>query len=110
MGLNLAAFSPGIVQMLKAFGFDPDEVLTLIKTIAEGIQSVNEKLAAIREEQDRAAVRAAEIERKLENAIDRYFDNDNDNFRRGGEQSAERGLFDPGGSNDDRRGTRGNDE
>lgn len=58
--MNIEAMAPGVRMALKALGFEPEKIVSLMASIGTGIQSVNAELAAIRTQQD-------EILRRLEN-------------------------------------------
>jgi len=58
--MNIEAMAPGVRMALKALGFEPEKIVTLMANIGNGIQNVNEQLAAIHSQN-------AEIIRRLEN-------------------------------------------
>ena len=51
--MDIGNLAPGVRTMLKALGFQPDDVISLLKNVGDGIQGVRAELVKINSRLDR---------------------------------------------------------
>jgi len=51
--MDIGNLAPGVRTMLKALGFQPDDVISLLKNVGDGIKGVRDELVKINSRLDR---------------------------------------------------------